>query len=485
VSQTEKVMDFVSEKWDREIVPQLSTYIKIPNKSPMFDPQWSEHGYMEEAMSLIESWVRDQPIAGMQVERIQLPGRTPLLFIEIPGKGDDTVLLYGHMDKQPEMVGWNVDLAPWKPVLAGDKLYGRGGADDGYATFASLTAIMALKDRGLDHARCVVLIEGCEESGSYDLPFYINYLANRIGTPSLVVCLDSGCGNYDQLWLTTSLRGLAGGTLRVRVLEEGVHSGDASGVVPSSFRVLRQLLDRIEDPVTGRIRIDPLYVDIPSERIEQASEASQVLGTAIYDKFPFLPGMRPMGQDLSDLVLNRTWRPTLSVTGADGLPSLMDAGNVLRPQTSVKLSIRLPPTLDGERASKLLKEVLENDPPYGSRVEFEVEKSASGWAAPATAEWLRQSVHDASRRYFGPRAAAMGEGGTIPFMAMLQERFPDAQFVVTGLLGPKSNAHGPNEFLHIPTGKKLTASMASIIHEHYANRGAPGAPEAVAGAAAA
>jgi acetylornithine deacetylase/succinyl-diaminopimelate desuccinylase-like protein len=485
VSQTEKVMDFVSEKWDREIVPQLSTYIKIPNKSPMFDPQWSEHGYMEEAMSLIESWVRDQPIAGMQVERIQLPGRTPLLFIEIPGKGDDTVLLYGHMDKQPEMVGWNVDLAPWKPVLAGDKLYGRGGADDGYATFASLTAIMALKDRGLDHARCVVLIEGCEESGSYDLPFYINYLANRIRTPSLVVCLDSGCGNYDQLWLTTSLRGLAGGTLRVRVLEEGVHSGDASGVVPSSFRVLRQLLDRIEDPVTGRIRIDPLYVDIPSERIEQASEASQVLGTAIYDKFPFLPGMRPMGQDLSDLVLNRTWRPTLSVTGADGLPSLMDAGNVLRPQTSVKLSIRLPPTLDGERASKLLKEVLENDPPYGSRVEFEVEKSASGWAAPATAEWLRQSVNDASRRYFGPRAAAMGEGGTIPFMAMLQERFPDAQFVVTGLLGPKSNAHGPNEFLHIPTGKKLTASMASIIHEHYANRGAPGAPEAVAGAAAA
>ena len=471
MSNTQKVMDFVSEKWDREIVPQLSTYIKIPNKSPMFDPQWSEHGYMAEAMSLIEAWVRDQPIAGMTVERIQLPGRTPLLFIDIPGKGDETVLLYGHMDKQPEMTGWNVDLAPWTPVLSGDRLYGRGGADDGYATFASLTAIMALKDRGLDHARCVVLIEGCEESGSYDLPFYINHLAQRIGTPSLVVCLDSGCGNYDQLWLTTSLRGLAGGTLRVRVLEEGVHSGDASGVVPSSFRVLRQLLDRIEDPVTGRLRIAPLYVDIPSERIEQAREASNVLGTAIYDKFPFLPGMQPMGQDLSDLVLNRTWRPTLSITGADGLPSLMDAGNVLRPQTSVKLSVRLPPTMDGETASRLLKEALEKDPPYGARVEFEVEKSATGWAAPTTATWLRESVNQASRTYFGPRAAAMGEGGTIPFMNMLQERFPQAQFVVTGLLGPKSNAHGPNEFLHIPTGKKLTASMANVLHEHYVNRG--------------
>lgn len=471
MTQSQKVMDFVSEKWDREIVPQLSTYIKIPNKSPMFDPQWVERGYMNEAMSLLETWVRDQPIAGMVVERVNLPGRTPLLYIEIPGKGDETVLLYGHMDKQPEMVGWNVDLAPWKPVLSGDKLYGRGGADDGYATYASLTAIMALKDRGLDHSRCVVLIEGCEESGSYDLPFYINYLADRIGTPSLVVCLDSGCGNYDQLWLTTSLRGLAGGTLRVRVLEEGVHSGDASGVVPSSFRVLRQLLDRIEDPVTGRIKIDPLYVDIPGERIEQAREASQVLGTSVYDKFPFLPGMTPMAQDLSELVLNRTWRPTLSVTGADGLPALTDAGNVLRPHTAVKLSVRLPPTLDGERASRLLKEVLEKDPPYGARVEFEVEKSGTGWAAPATAQWLRESVNDASRTYFGPRAAAMGEGGTIPFMNMLQERFPQAQFVVTGLLGPKSNAHGPNEFLHIPTGKKLTASMAKVIHEHYANRG--------------
>jgi len=471
MSNTQKVMDFVSDKWDREIIPQLSTYIKIPNKSPMFDPQWAERGYMDEAMALLETWVRDQPIAGMTVERIDLPGRTPLLFIDIPGKGDDVVLLYGHMDKQPEMVGWNVDLAPWKPVLTGDKLYGRGGADDGYATFASLTAIMALKEQGLDHSRCVVLIEGCEESGSYDLPFYINHLATRIGNPSLVVCLDSGCGNYDQLWLTTSLRGLAGGTLRVRVLEEGVHSGDASGVVPSSFRILRQLLDRIEDSSTGRLLIEPLFVEIPTERIEQAREASQVLGTSVYDKFPFLPNMHPMAQDLTELVLNRTWRPTLSITGAEGLPALMDAGNVLRPQTAVRLSVRLPPTLDGERASRLLKQALEKDPPYGAQVEFEVEKSASGWAAPATAPWLRNSVNEASIEYFGPRASAMGEGGTIPFMNMLKERFPQAQFVVTGLLGPKSNAHGPNEFLHIPTGKKLTASMAKVLHEQYTNRG--------------
>jgi acetylornithine deacetylase/succinyl-diaminopimelate desuccinylase-like protein len=468
-----KILDFCSEMWDRQIVPQLAEYIKIPAKSPMFDPEWAERGYVKEAMDLLEHWVRQQPITGMKVERIQLPGRTPLLFIDIPGKGDDVVLLYGHMDKQPEMTGWNVDLAPWKPVISDDKLYGRGGADDGYATFASLTAIMALDERGVDHSRCVVVIEGCEESGSYDLPFYINHLAPRIGTPSLVICLDSGCGNYEQLWLTTSLRGLAGGTLRVKVLEEGVHSGDASGIVPSSFRILRALLDRIEDPTTGRIKADVLHVDIPPERVAQADEAAHVLGTHVYDKFPWLPGMQPMAGDLKELVLNRTWRPALSITGAEGMPALQDAGNVLRPQTAVKVSMRIPPTLDPNVASNRLKEMLEANPPYGAKVEFEVEKSSMGWAAPSLKSWLADSIDTASKEFFGPKSAAMGEGGTIPFMGMLQERFPQAQFMVTGLLGPKSNAHGPNEFLHIPTGKKLTASVAKVLRDHYVNRGEP------------
>ncbi|HVF35924.1 MAG TPA: M20/M25/M40 family metallo-hydrolase, partial [Candidatus Saccharimonadia bacterium] len=392
-----KILDFCSEMWDRQIVPQLAEYIKIPAKSPMFDPEWVERGYIKEAMDLLEHWVRAQPITGMKVERIQLPGRTPLMLIDIPGKGDDIVLMYGHMDKQPEMTGWNVDLAPWKPVIADDKLYGRGGADDGYATFASLTAVMALNERGVDHSRCVVLIEGCEESGSYDLPFYINHLAPRIGSPSLVICLDSGCGNYDQLWLTTSLRGLAGGTLRVKVLEEGVHSGDASGIVPSSFRILRALLDRIEDPSTGAIRADVLHVDIPQERVAQAAEAAHVLGTHVYDKFPWLPGMKPMAQDLTELVLNRTWRPALSITGAEGMPALQDAGNVLRPQTAVKISMRIPPTLDPLVASNKLKQMLEDNPPYGAKVEFEVEKSSMGWAAPSLKSWLRDSVDTASK----------------------------------------------------------------------------------------
>jgi acetylornithine deacetylase/succinyl-diaminopimelate desuccinylase-like protein len=457
----------VGSMWDDDIVPQLVDYIRIPNKSPMFDAEWQQHGYMDDAVALMERWARAQPIAGMTVEVVRLEGRTPLIYIEVPGEGDDCVLLYGHLDKQPEMTGWADGLGPWQPVIKGDKLYGRGGADDGYAIFGSLAAIRALQDQQLPHSRCVILIEACEESGSYDLPHYVDHLAARIGKPSLVVCLDSGCGNYDQLWCTTSLRGMAGGNLKVSVLEEGVHSGDASGIVPSSFRLLRQILSRFEDEASGRITVDPLHVEIPAERREQAARAAQVLGKEVYDKFPFLPGMQPMHDDLAELVLNRTWRPALSVTGVDGIPPLASAGNVLRPHTAVKLSLRLPPTLDGERGGELLRELLLRDPPNGARVEFTLEKSSSGWNAPPMQDWLTAAIDRASQEFYGAPAMYMGEGGSIPFMGMLGEKFPGAQFMITGVLGPHSNAHGPNEFLHIPTGKRVTSSVARVIAEHY------------------
>ncbi len=459
---------FIADAWDGDIVPRLVEYIRIPNKSPMFDAQWKEHGYMDDAVTLLANWAKAQPIAGMTVEVVTLEGRTPLIYIEVAGEGDDCVLLYGHLDKQPEMTGWADDLGPWTPVIKGDKLYGRGGADDGYALFGSLTAIRALKEQGKPHSRCVILIEACEESGSYDLPFYVDHLAERIGRPSLVVCLDSGCANYDQLWCTTSLRGLAGGNLKVSVLSEGVHSGDASGVVPSSFRILRQLLSRLEDEATGKILVEELFVDIPGERLAQAQRATEVLGSEIWDKFPFLPGMTPMNADLTELVLNRTWRPALSITGVDGMPTLQNAGNVLRPHTAVKLSLRLPPTLEPKRAGEILKRVLEANPPHGCKVEVELEKASTGWNAPALAPWLEHAIDTASREFFGAPAMYMGEGGTIPFMGMLGEKFPGAQFMITGVLGPHSNAHGPNEFLHIPTGKRVTAAVARVLADHHA-----------------
>ena len=463
----EKTNHLVNDTWDSDIVPRLVEYIRIPNKSPMFDADWQANGFMDAATELLAAWARKQPIKGMKVEVVRLQDRTPLIFIEIDGQGDDCVLLYGHLDKQPEMTGWADDLGPWTPVLKGDRLYGRGGADDGYAIFGSLTAIRALQDQGLPHSRCVVLIEACEESGSYDLPYYVDHLAERIGKPSLVVCLDSGCANYDQLWCTTSLRGLAGGNLRVQVLSEGVHSGDASGIVPSSFRLMRQMLSRLEDEATGRIVIDELSVDIPEHRLQQAKRAAEVLGNDVFDKFPFLPGMSPMTSDLTEMILNRTWRPMLSITGADGLPPLSNAGNVLRPLTAVKLSLRLPPTMDPRRASEILKKVLTENPPCGAVIDFEVEKSSTGWNAPALAPWLENAIDSASLEFFGAPAMYMGEGGTIPFMGMLGDKFPGAQFMITGVLGPHSNAHGPNEFLHIPTGKRVTSVVAKVIHEHF------------------
>ena len=467
---TARIERFTARKWDEEIVPQLVEYIRIPNKSPMFDPDWAAHGYMDQAVELMQTWARAQPVPGMQLEVVRLEGRTPLIYIEIPGTdpaSEDCGLLYGHLDKQPEMTGWAEHLGPWKPVIEGDKLYGRGGADDGYAIYGSLTAIMALQEQGIAHSRCVVLIEACEESGSYDLPHYVDHLAQRIGKPSLVVCLDSGCGNYDQLWCTTSLRGMAGGNLRVSVLEEGVHSGDASGVVPSSFRILRSLLERLEDQNDGSIRPSELHVEIPAERIEQAQQAAQVLDTAVFGKFPFLPGMSPVSTDLTELVLNRTWRPALAITGVDGLPTLGSAGNVLRPTTAVKVSLRLPPTLDGDTAGKMVSELLLDNPPYGAKVEFSLEKSSTGWNAPAMSSWLTEAIEDASQAFFGKPAMYMGEGGTIPFMGMLGEKFPGAQFMITGVLGPHSNAHGPNEFLHIPTGKRVTSAVAMVLAAHH------------------
>lgn len=464
--ETQRLGGFVEQIWDDAAVPALTEYIRIPNKSPAFDPDWQAHGYMRDAVALLEQWARRHLPENAALEIVQLPGRTPLMFIDIPGRGAETILLYGHLDKQPEMVGWAEGTGPWTPVRRGERLFGRGGADDGYAMFSAISAILALRDQGVQHARCVVLIEACEESGSPDLPFYVDHLAARIGEPSLVICLDSGCGDYDRLWLTTSLRGMAAGTLTIRVLDEGVHSGDASGVVPSSFRVLGQLLARLEDPNTGDIIPEELYVQAPRERIEQAHGAARVLGDSIYTKFPFAGGTRPVTDDLAELVLNRTWRPQLAVIGIDGLPAPQNAGNVMLPTTTARLSLRLPPTLSGSDAGATLKRLLENDPPYGSEVTFSGADAATGWNAPALSPWLDEAVTTASKMAFGPAPAYMGEGGTIPFMAMLGEKFPRTQFVVTGVLGPHSNAHGPNEFLHIPTAKRVTIAVASIIADH-------------------
>jgi acetylornithine deacetylase/succinyl-diaminopimelate desuccinylase-like protein len=466
---SEQIATSVDQIWDASIVPALQRYIRIPNQSPLFDPDWKANGHMQQAVALARAWVEEQKIEGLRIETHELEGRTPLIFIEVDGDDSSTVLMYGHLDKQPAMVGWDNGLGPWTPVLRDGRLFGRGGADDGYAIFAAVSAIRAVRQQNIQHARIVVIIECCEESGSVDLPAYIDLLAEKIGTPRLVICLDSGCGNYDQLWMTTSLRGSIVGNLTVEVLTEGVHSGDASGIVPSSFRILRILLDRLEEAKTGLIIPEWLHAEVPPDRMAEVRETARILGDEIFSKFPFLPGMHPMGSDPVELLLNRTWRPMLSYTGQAGLPDLVQGGNVLRPKTSLKLSLRVPPTLDASNIDQRLKELLESDPPYGAHVEYEPEKGGGGWEVPKVDSWLAKSIDSASQTFFGKPATTWGEGGSIPFMGMLGQRFPNAQFLITGVLGPHSNAHGPNEFLDIQTGKNVTACVAQVLVDERTN----------------
>ncbi len=460
----------IGRAWQESILPALTEYVRIPAKSPAFDRDWAKHGHLDRAVELAAAWCRERRVAGMKVEIVRLPERTPTLLVEVPAFGipapGGTVLLYGHLDKQPEVTGWDADKGPWTPVVQDGKLYGRGSADDGYACFASLTALEALQAQGARHARAVLLIETSEESGSPDLAAYVDHLAPRIGEPDFVVCLDSGAGDYDRMWLCTSLRGNVTGDLTVETVREGVHSGDASGVVPSSFRVLRQLLDRIEDSATGQILLPELHAAIPAHRTREAGEAAGVLGDEVHTKYPFHKGVRPMGIDGADRILARTWRPTLSITGAAGLPPLAEAGNVLRPLTSLKLSFRLPPTVKPEVAMAALERALTMDPPSGAKVTWANVKGSTGWDAPAFQPWLSEAVTEAAEATFGTPAIGLGEGGTIPLMGLLAEKFPKAQFIITGVLGPGSNAHGPNEFLHLAMAEKLTMATAMLVARH-------------------
>ena len=467
---------FAERAWDERIVPALKDYIAVPAKSPMFDADWVAHGHIDRVVRDAAAWVEGRRVAGLRLEVVRLPGRTPVIFFEVPATrtgSTDTVLLYGHLDKQPEFSGWRRDLGPWTPKIDDGLLYGRGGADDGYAVYAAISAIEALDAQGIARPRCVGLIETSEESGSPDLPAYLDALRARLGQVGLVVCLDSGAGNYDQLWLTTSLRGMVSGVLKVEVLTEGIHSGDAGGLVPSSFRILRHLLDRLEDSATGRLLPESFHCEIPGARVEQAKAAAAILGEQVWQRFPWACGadggaVLPTTTDPADALLARTWRPTLSVTGAEGFPALGDAGNVLRPYTAFKLSLRLPPLVDGHDAALRLKALLEDNAPYHAKVTFEPDGragayGATGWNAPDLVPWLERALDAASRAHWGAPLGFIGQGGTIPLMNMLQAGFPRAQMMVCGVLGPKSNAHGPNEFLHLAYAKRLTAAVAQVV----------------------
>jgi acetylornithine deacetylase/succinyl-diaminopimelate desuccinylase-like protein len=460
----------VDRLWDSAVLPSLKELVAIPALSPGFDPEWAGNGHLDAAVNHMRDWALGQDLPGVRIDVERLPDRSPLLLIDVPAtpgaRDQGTVLLYGHLDKQPPMDDWGPGLGPWTPVERDGRLYGRGSVDDGYAGYAALVAVLAARENRGAHARCVVLLETGEESGSPDLPAYLDHLGSRLGQVSLVICLDSGAADYERMWLTTSLRGMTQVAVTVRVLESGQHSGVASGVVPSSFRILRLLLDRLEDSATGMIRLSELHTRIPEDRLREARETTAALPGMLADVFPLAAGTEVTTDDDTELLLRRTWRPTLSVVGADGWPPVADAGNVLRASTTLALSLRLPPTADSAAALKAVRRVLTTDVPYGAVVELTRDEHADGWNAPDFAPWLTEALDELSPPVFGNRWRTLGEGGSIPFMGLLHATYPEAQFVVTGALGPDSNAHVPDESLHLAFAAKITTAVAGVLDAH-------------------
>ncbi len=468
--ETATVTDTVRARWTDDVLPSLSELVAIPALSPGFDPEWAASGHLDAAVEHVRAWLASREIPGATVDVVRLPGRSPVLLLDVPatpgGEDAGTVLMYGHLDKQPPVGGWSDGLGPWTPVVRDGRLYGRGSADDGYAGYAATTAIEAVRASGGAHARTVVLLETGEESGSPDLPAYLEHLTGRLGRVSLVICLDSGGNDYDRLWLTTSLRGMAQVHVTARVLDSAQHSGLASGVVPSSFRVLRTLLDRIEDSATGAILLPECNVEIPADRLAEARATAEAAPGSVAGAFPRHGSTRTVVDDEVELLLNTSWRPTLSVIGASGMPEPAEAGNVLRAATTLALSFRLPPTADSAAALAAIEKTLTTDVPYGATVEVTGTEAADGWNAPELAPWLASALERVSDEVFGNPWRSTGLGGSIPFMGLLGRTYPEAQFLVTGVLGPDSNAHVPDEWLHLDQAQRVTEAIAHVLHAH-------------------
>ncbi len=465
--QLHQLSERVNLYWDHEVMPTFRDFLRIPNKSPDFDPDWESNGNLDAAAALLQGWVLKQPIHNITCDIIREAGKTPLLLINIPANCDTEhcTLFYGHHDKQPEATGWSDGLSPWEPVERDNKLYGRGSGDDGYAIFSAITALVACQAEGIDHGHVQIIIEGCEESGSADLAYYLEKLDTRIKPPHLIICLDSGCGNYDQLWVTSSLRGMIGGTLGIETLTEGIHSGRGSGVVPAGFDILKTLLNRIQNTETHAVTLASCLSNVPEKLHQITKNNADTVAPLMTGMLPWKNKTTPVTSDKTELLLNMTWRAQLSVTGMSGLPSIEDAGNVTQPHISAKLSMRLPPNVNSEHALSDMSRTLLEDPPHNAHITFQADEPGDGWYIDQGLDFVERVCNEASDCLFNMPCAFYGEGGSIPFMNTVSQHYPSSTILVLGVLGPGSNAHGPNEFLHIPFVKKLTTALTKIINE--------------------
>ncbi len=458
------LLSMSDEIWEQSILPSLSNFIEIKALSPLFEPDWDKLGELDATIDLFCEWVERQELDGLTYSVHRIEDRSPVLLITVEGTGPGEVVFYSHLDKQPSKPElWSEGLGPLSAVRRGPWLFGRGSIDDGYGGYLCVAALKLLQNSNTPHPKCSFLIETCEESGSYDLPPYLEALKEDLGEPDMIVVMDSGGPDYEHIWITEALRGLISGTLSIKVSHEGIHSGTSGGSIPSSFRIARTLLDRVEDSNSGQILIPEMHVDISDDLRKKAESLAGVVGNSLWDQLPTVDSLKPVSEDTADMILGMNWQPSLCVIGADGLPSVQVAGNVLRTNTDLKLSFRIPPGVDADTIEPILKETLEKDPPYGAQVTFSPDSSANGFHSPPLEGEVRRAITESSVHFTGKPPLATWIGGTIPFMAMMQSRYPSAKFLCTGASGPGNNAHGPDEKLHIPSAKRLTAVLATTV----------------------
>lgn len=491
----------IDKFWKSSIKSDFEQFVRIESITPQYVMGSTAEKLKGicEALNLAMDWVNKQsdlnatltagipqgsPCAANQAhETVETDAAhlTPILLIQIPGtapEGSGSVLMYGHWDKQAiaDVKAWNepkgsMKTGPFQPNIANGRLYGRGTADDGYALFFSIAAIQALRANGIPYPTVNFILDFDEEGGSVNLERYLEKFSFKIGTPDLCITLDSGAGDYNRIWNTTTERGIVTGTLTVKVLTDSVHSGDGSGIIPNPQRIMRHLLSRLEDPVTGKILPSEFQVEVPATYLADVfSQATNIVPSTIKG-FPWFGYATTAASNPVELILNRIWRAGLAVTGVDGLPSTAAANNVVVGSVSYQLSLRLPPPLRIDEVQRQLKDLFEKDPPYGATVTYDYEgaPAANGWMSPPQPRWLSEAIDQASQVLFQQPSAPLGDGGTQPVLAILKEKFKETLFFASGVAGPGNNEHAANENLNIKYAEQLSACEAYVLSQLPAN----------------
>ena len=447
-------------------LPWTKKFVAVPNTSKAFDPEWETNGRLETACQLCIEYAQAIQIEGIELEMHKDPGVSPLLLGRVaPSKqvGSIRIVTYGHLDKQPyHSEEWEEGLHPTTPVEKNGYLYGRGAVDDGYNFFTVLAVLKAFQELRIPHDEFLLFYECNEESGCTDIAHYLNKLKEQIGAPDVMFCLDEGSVSNQMFSLSTSLRGALNFSLKVSVLEKSMHSGVASGIVPSSFRIARELLERIESGKTGEM-VPELQVPVPEQKLKEASANAKLNGSGIHTSLCMCKGVQPVTLNLEELYLNNVWKAQMEVIGQGGIPSLAQAGNVLRDHTELLVSLRTPPTLSCTAAFDTIKNILTSQVPYNAKVEVEMESFGDGWFSGHLSAALISTVDKHSMEVFGNPALLYGSGCTIPFIHLIQQQLPKTLLLVTGADLPDSGIHGPNERLDIEFLVRFAKTFACIL----------------------